>query len=84
MATTAIAVSAVLRRGGLLPVPRGREGIHVTTGWGRGRVTVTVSVDSRRRERELIQDAIEILTGRGYTITRRDSTPHIFTVTRES
>lgn len=83
MATTATAVSAVLRRGGLLPVPRSREGIHVTSG-GRGKVAVTVDVDSSRREREMTEDAVEILTAKGYTVTRREPTPHILTVTKGS
>lgn len=68
MATTsASAVSAVLRRGGLLPVPRTRDGLHVTHSHG-DRVMVAASVDSRRRERELISDAIEILTNQGYRV----------------
>ena len=68
MATTsASAVSAVLRRGGLLPVPSTREGLHVTRS-AAGNVMVSASVDSTRRGKELISDAIEILTNQGYRV----------------
>lgn len=67
--TSAAAVSATLRRGGLLPTPRDREGVHVT---GRDPVRVVIDVDLPRLAVELANAAETILLTAGYVVTRRD------------
>jgi hypothetical protein len=67
-ATTASAVSAALRRAGFLPVPRTREGLHVT---GKLPVAVFADYDSRSTSRAMIAEARDVLVGLGYVV--RDS-----------
>ena len=65
-ATTATAISAALRRGGWMPVPRHREGLHVTTG---RRVTVTFGWDSARQNHQQAVLVARYLEDLGYLTT---------------
>lgn len=84
MGTTPQAVSAALRRGGMLPVPRHRrDGISVSRS-PLGAAVIASVIDSSRRERELSAEAELILNEAGYTSRRVDGNPTIFYVSKES
>lgn len=70
--TTASAVSAVLRRGGLLPYsgPRSRRtGLRVS---GQNPVRVTADFDGERQSARLASAAADILAAAGYEVERID------------
>lgn len=69
--TTAPAVSRFLRTAGWLPVPRGREGLHVTAGRS---VTVTADWESSRVSREQSTETERVLADAGYDVTRVSNT----------
>ena len=73
MTTSAAAVSAALRRGGLRPLGSGtsrmREGIRVSK-FSVGAVRVGFDFDSDRLADRLCSDAFEILTTSGYQVDR--------------
>lgn len=76
MTTSAAAVSRLLRRNGMLPVPRHlRDGLSVARE-RTGSVCLIASVVSgssesnKQIECELLDTAIEILTSRGYVVSR--------------
>lgn len=82
MAATATAVSAALRRGGLLPVPRGREGVHVTRGYAAGIVNVTIGIEGPRAAARVAERVAEILAAAGYTAHQHGAELTLFRVTR--
>jgi hypothetical protein len=81
--TTPQAVSAVLRRAGWLPVPSGREGVHVKRSHG-GQVLVVVGFHSRRRAHEQAALITEALQARGYDVTPSLLTSYLLYVTRRA
>jgi hypothetical protein len=71
--TTPRAISRALVAGGIRPVLRSREGIHLSSGAVTGRVHVYADVDGPRAADRLSADAAEILSVAGYAIDRVDS-----------
>lgn len=64
-------VSRVLRKAGFLPVPRAREGIHVTRSVHG--VTVTCDFDHARKALHVADEAGKVLADAGYSVLIRDT-----------
>lgn len=64
-------VSRVLRKAGFLPVPRAREGIHVTRSVHG--VTVTCDFDHARKALHVADEVAKVLADAGYSVIVRDT-----------
>ena len=80
MATSAAAISALIRRWGWKPIPthnRKREGVRVTRGHLPGIVTVEADFNWARLADEIATDLADFLSERGYTVHRAQNSPRM-------
>lgn len=84
MSTTAPAVSAYIRRNtGYTPVPRAREGVHVTRVSATNRVAVTIDIDGPRHAQR-VYDEVATALREQYTVRHHPHAFILYVTTKES
>jgi hypothetical protein len=78
---TPLTVSAVLRRGGLVPAARTREGIHVAAS-GPDEAVVETDGETVQIVSDLIDKALSTVRGAGYPVRVSQAEEATFYVTR--